>query len=215
MTSGDRREDEASRSATSPSDVALRGACGGADLDEVETEAIVERGVAPPDRAQDVGRQPAVARAGLDEIERGTRGSGLGASRSRGHLERAGLREKLAEERPDVDAGKKIARAARSLGGAGVVADVGVVEREVHERGHGQRAAFLDEVSSRRYSFLTVTKISASPRQRRICAMRPDATACSSRAASAAFETGLRFTDRMTSPARSRTGRPGHPDPRR
>ena len=56
--------------------------------------------------------------------------------------------EQFAEDRPDVDAGKKIARAPGSLGGAGVIADVRIVEREIHERGHGQRAAFADLSSS-------------------------------------------------------------------
>ena len=56
--------------------------------------------------------------------------------------------EQVAEQRADVDAGKKIARASGSLGGAGVVAELGVVEREIHERGHRQRAAFADQVDS-------------------------------------------------------------------
>ena len=53
--------------------------------------------------------------------------------------------EQLAEHRADVDAGKKIARAPGSLGGAGVVAELGIVEREVHERGHRQGTAFPDQ----------------------------------------------------------------------
>src|SRR2546428_136662 len=47
--------------------------------------------------------------------------------------------EELAEQRTDIDAGKKIARAARSLVRAGVVAELGMVEREVHERSHRAR----------------------------------------------------------------------------
>ena len=54
--------------------------------------------------------------------------------------------EQLAEERTDIDAGKKIARAAGTLGRAGVVADARIVERELHERGHRQGTAFTDVV---------------------------------------------------------------------
>ena len=57
--------------------------------------------------------------------------------------------EQLAEERADVDAGKKIARAAGTLGRAGVVAELGIVEREIHERGHRQGTAFTDQISNR------------------------------------------------------------------
>ena len=121
-----------------------------------------------PRGAQDVGGETTVGRTGLYEIKLGirgsgfgirdsglgtrgsglgTRGSGLGARgagcENREHL--GELRgEQLAEQRPDVDARKKIARASRSSGRAGVVADLGVVERELHERGHRQRAVLLD-----------------------------------------------------------------------
>ena len=54
--------------------------------------------------------------------------------------------EEVAEHRANVDAGKKIARAAGSLGRAGVVTELRVVEREVHERGHRQGPAFMDQV---------------------------------------------------------------------
>src|SRR2546425_12597950 len=54
--------------------------------------------------------------------------------------------EELAEQRTDIDAGKKSARAARSLVRAGVVAELGMVEREVHERSHGHRAAFTNQI---------------------------------------------------------------------
>src|SRR5204863_4356368 len=58
--------------------------------------------------------------------------------------------EELAEDRADVDAGKKIARAAGSPGRAGVVAELGVVKREIHERGHRHRPAFANHVSDMR-----------------------------------------------------------------
>ena len=121
---------------------ALRVARGSAGLDEMEPDAIVERRLAEPQRAQNVGGQSAVARPGLEEIETGVgiRGSGF---EDREHL-RELPREQLAEERADVDAGKKIARASRSLGRAGVVTDLGIVKREIHERGHRQQAALLD-----------------------------------------------------------------------
>ena len=106
----------------------------GAHLDEMEMQPVVERPIASSDRAKDIGRQPAVARRRLDEIKSGlgARDSGLEKGGHLGDLDG----EQLAEDGPDVDAGKKIARAARSLGGAGVVAELAVVERKVHERGH-------------------------------------------------------------------------------
>src|SRR5258705_3222582 len=121
----------------------------------------------------------------------------------------------MAEERDNVDAGKKIARAAGSPGRAGVITELGLIQRELHERGHRQRRAFTDQVSNlqsnlqsatsnRQFqSFLTGTKTSLSPRHTRSCARRPDAIFWSSRAASAALETVLPFTDRITSPWRS------------
>jgi len=54
------------------------------------------------------------------------------------------LCEQLAKERTDIDAGKKIARASRTLNGAGVITEVGMVEGGVHERSHGDRAALTD-----------------------------------------------------------------------
>ena len=83
----------------------------------------------------------------------------------RGHFGELNLDE-LAEERPHVDARKKIARAPGTAGSAGVVAELGMVEREVHERGDGERAAFTDDV--RDHSLRTVTNTSPSPRQSRI-----------------------------------------------
>ncbi len=57
--------------------------------------------------------------------------------------------QELAEEGADVHAGKKIARASGSFGRAGVVAEPGMVEREVHERGHRHRAAITHHVNQR------------------------------------------------------------------
>ena len=54
--------------------------------------------------------------------------------------------QQRAKQRADVDAGKKIARAARSLNRAGVVPVLGIVEREIHERGHGERTTITDQV---------------------------------------------------------------------
>src|SRR5439155_7736806 len=97
-----------------------------------------------PRGAQDVGGETAVGRTGLYEIETGLgiwdSGFGIRRTENREHLGEL-HREQLPEERPDVDARKKIARASRSAGRAAVVADLGVVEHELHERGHRQRAA--------------------------------------------------------------------------
>jgi len=52
--------------------------------------------------------------------------------------------QKLAEQRTGVDAGKKVAGAAGSPVGAGVVTELGMVKRQLHERGHRHRTAFTD-----------------------------------------------------------------------
>ena len=98
--------------------------------------------------------------------------------------------EQLAEQRTDVDAGKKIARPSRTLNGAGVVTELGMVQGGIHERSHGDRAAFTNPGREIRqsYSLRTVTKTSLSPRQISTRAMRPLATFCSSRPASDALE---------------------------
>ena len=57
--------------------------------------------------------------------------------------------QQLAKKSTHVDAGKKIARAAGTLGRAGVIADLGIVECEIHERGHRQGAAFPNHISNR------------------------------------------------------------------
>src|SRR4029077_19306950 len=97
----------------------LRGARSAARLDQMQAERVVERGVALPGRAEDVGREPSAARARLDEIEeshrRARREKSLlcvlrdlrGCFQQPRHLLELDL-EELAEERPDVDAGKKI-----------------------------------------------------------------------------------------------------------
>src|SRR2546427_130024 len=59
--------------------------------------------------------------------------------------------EELAEERTDIDARKKIARAAGSLGRAGVVAELGIVKRQLHERGHRQWTALADALGESRF----------------------------------------------------------------
>ena len=74
-------------------------------------------------RAQDVGGEPTVAGAGFHQIERAG-DPALRGLENVGHLGDLQL-EQIAEQRPDVDAGKKIARASRPLGRAGVVAELG------------------------------------------------------------------------------------------
>src|SRR6185503_17990688 len=101
-----------------------------AALNQMQPEAIEEGRVTAPNGAQDVGGKPSVAGTGFDEIETGIRmGGGRQQCRHFGKLNP----QKLAEERPDIDAGKKIARASGSLGRAGVVAELGVVESQIHE----------------------------------------------------------------------------------
>src|SRR5919206_119327 len=54
--------------------------------------------------------------------------------------------KQLAEQRADVDAGKKIARAAGTLVRAGVVPELGVIKSELHERGDGHRTTYMELV---------------------------------------------------------------------
>ena len=128
----------------------------GAGFDEVKTQAVVQRGMLRARRTQHIGSEPAVARAGFNQIKR-IRNREFGIE----DVERLGdlPLEQLAEQRPDVDAGKEIARASGLLGRAGVVAELGVVEREIHERVHRHRAAFTNHFFNRQ-SFLTGTNSS-------------------------------------------------------
>ena len=57
--------------------------------------------------------------------------------------------QQLAKKSTHVDAGKKIARAAGSLGRTGVVAELGIVERQIHERRHREGAALTNHISNR------------------------------------------------------------------
>jgi hypothetical protein len=56
--------------------------------------------------------------------------------------------QQLAEDGPDIDARKKIAGAPRPSGGAGVIAHLRIVEREIHERGHRDRAALTNYIGN-------------------------------------------------------------------
>ena len=102
----------------------------------------------------------AVAGACFDQI--GVQGWAASVANELEHLSKL-HREQFAEERADVDAGEEVARTARPPSRASVVAEGGMVEREVHERGHGERAAFTDDVGD--HSLRTVTNTSPSPRQ--------------------------------------------------
>ncbi len=121
----------------------------GAGLDQVKTKPVVQSGMPLARRAEYIGGEPAIARAGFDQIEDPE--SGNSESRISTHLGDL-LFEQIAKQRPDIDGGKKIARASRPLGRAGVVAELGVVEREIHERGHRHRAAFTNQIFNRQSS---------------------------------------------------------------
>ena len=94
----------------------------------MQLHRLVERRIALPRRAQDVGGQPPVARAGFYQVEGPARGSAptssfvgrthVSALENPGHLSDLHF-EQLAEQWTHVDAGKKIAarpvrRAARA-----------------------------------------------------------------------------------------------------
>ena len=99
--------------------------------------------------------------------------------------------EEIAEQGTDVDACEKVARAADRAGGTRVVAEIGMVERQVHERGHGDRAAFTDGLDDT-HSLRTVTKTSPPSRHTSSRASRPAGTACRARLASVAGRVGLK-----------------------
>src|ERR1051325_4357061 len=101
----------------------------------MQTDGVVEGGIAPFRGAQNVGGQTAVSSTGLDQIE--TLKSEFRTLKYLGELDF----QELSEQRAHIDARKKTARAPRTLGGAGVVAERGIVEREIHERGHRHGAA--------------------------------------------------------------------------
>ena len=180
-----------------------------AGFDEMNARRAVGVGGVAFQRAQDVGRQPAVAGAGFDEIEILNPDSEVRMLRHFGDLHR----QQFAEQRPDVDAGKKIARAARTLGGAGVVTELGVVERGSMNAATviGPRSRIDVAIGNLQLTlwlsslFLAdVTKTSPSPRQTRMRAMRPD---CDLLQLAAGFRRARDhfwpFTERMTSPCRS------------
>ena len=118
---------------------------------------VVEGAIARLRRAEDVGGKLSAAGARFDEIESGfgIRDSGFSAEQPR-HLRELDL-EELAEERADVDAGKKIARAARTSGGAGVVAELRIVEGELHERGHRDRAALTNHIRNQQSAIINLS----------------------------------------------------------
>src|ERR1700704_6428478 len=94
---------------------------------------------------QDVGCETAISGACFDEIERRDRRTALAGGEDVCHLGDLS-REQLTKDRSDIDAGKKIARAAGSLGRAGIVAQLGMIERQIHERGHREWPAFVNEL---------------------------------------------------------------------
>ena len=70
--------------------------------------------------------------------------------------------QELSEQRADIDAGKKVARAPGTLGSAGVVTGLAVIERALHERRDRQQLVVRNPQSAIRnlQSFLIVTNVS-------------------------------------------------------
>ena len=126
----------------------LRGAGGGRLFDEREADGGVEVGVVSRCAASRMSRDsrplpaPASTRSNRSG---GSDPAAVGANADLPHLGEL-LRQQLAEDRPDVDAGKKIARAPRLLGRAGVVAKLRMVERDLHELREADGAARPDAV---------------------------------------------------------------------
>jgi len=118
-----------------------------ASLHEMRRDGVVERRMAEGCGVENVPAQAAIARGRFDEIEPG-RGPVAAAQFEPEFGEPLG--KQRPEDRPDIDAGKEIARAARPLGRTGVVADLGRVEREVHELGHRDGAPLTDAFGDER-----------------------------------------------------------------
>ena len=119
----------------------------GAAIHEVRRDGAVERGVPLPGGVEDVAGQSAVAGGRLDEVDaRRPIRPVAHAPPPRGEA----LGKQGAEHGADIDAGKEIARAARPSGRTGVVADLGRVEREVHELGHRDGAPLTDAFGDER-----------------------------------------------------------------
>ena len=93
--------------------------------------------------------EPAVAGARFHDVE----GRGAGRLQHRPHLGQL-RRNRLAEQRTDVDAREEVAVASRSLLSARVVAQLGMIQRKLHELGDGQRPAranLRDDVIEQRH----------------------------------------------------------------
>ena len=93
------------------------------------------------ERPEHVGCQSPISCTDLHKIEWA---GGNEEARHLGHL----VGDQIAEKGTYVDAGEEVARLPCSPGDTRVVTEVGVVEREVHERGHRRRAAFMDELGN-------------------------------------------------------------------
>ncbi len=125
----------------------LRGPGLWASFHQVQPHIAVELGVVPRRRVEHVSRQPAIARAGLDQIEPARVRSG--PARRRGFVQRFPHLgelpgEEFAEQRPEIDAGEEVALASGPLAAPRVVAERFVVKRRLDELGDRQRAVVPD-----------------------------------------------------------------------
>ena len=182
----------------------LGGAGGRRLLHERQADRRVELGIDALRGVEHITGQTPGSRARLDEIEVGAFGDLVAIGPEPPHLGEL-LCQQLAKDRPDIDAGKKIARAPRFLGRAGVVTELGMVERELHELGEADRTARSDAIGDQlaeltHYCLRTVTNCSWPRRLMSMPTARPAGTARSAALASDALVTGLRFTCMITSP---------------
>jgi hypothetical protein len=116
---------------------------GGARFNEVQIQMRQDVREAAAKPVENIGRQLSVPGTRFNEVNV----SRCTTEKGRHLADLDG--EELTEQRADVDARKKIARASRSPGRAGVVAKRRVVESKFHERGHGHSAAFTNDVNQR------------------------------------------------------------------
>ncbi len=105
-----------------------------APIDEGDVQMFCEIRMIPRHGIENVACEAAVAGARLDQLEP-IRTRRLQDVPHVGKVHR----DHLAEERTDIDAGEEVARPPRSSWCRGVVAQLGVVQGKVHERGNGHR----------------------------------------------------------------------------
>ena len=128
----------------------VRGAGCHAALDEVQADGRVEGGVRGSGGVEDIACKPPVTGADLDQVKRW-------APEQSPHVGEL-VRQQLTEERSQIGARKKVARATGPPVGAGVISELRMVKRQLHvlrERERPARADPLDDELAERHGVTT------------------------------------------------------------